>query len=244
VLEKQGRLTEAEELLLADVQPQSVAFLRERRSFLARHGRWTEAAADAAKAIELDPADHTLYHGLATLLLAAGDLEGYQRQCQLIVARFAGTNDILIADRMAKTCLILPSSGADSGVVSQWVETAITGSGTNTESLAWNELLKGVAEYRLGHFAEATEWTQKVLKANPRPERDAEAWLVLAMARQQLNQASEARTAWDKGVEIVNTKLPKLESGGIGDTWFDWIIVQRLMGEAKALIEGDAAATK
>ncbi len=237
VLEREGKLAEAEELLLAGGQPQSVAFLRVRLSFFARQGRWREAAADAAKAIELDPADHILYRELAALLLAAGDVEGYRRQCQVIVARFAGTNDSTVAERMAKACLMLPSSGANSNVVSQWAETAIAGGGTNTESLAWKELAKGLAEYRLGHFADAAEWTQKVLKAKPMPERDAAAWLVLAMARQQLHQVSEAHTAWEQGVAIVNTKLPKLESGWLSYSWFDWIVVQTLMGEAKALIE-------
>jgi hypothetical protein len=50
-------------------------------------------------------------------------------------------------------------------------------------------LAKGLAECRQGHFASAAEWMEKVLAdAGPLPNRDAEANLVLAMARQQLRQ--------------------------------------------------------
>ena len=97
-------MAEAEELLWLTAYREH-CFLGVRRSFFARQGRWREAAADAAKAIELDPADHTFYHGLAALLLAAGDVEGYRRQYQVIVARFAGSNDTIIANQMAKACL-------------------------------------------------------------------------------------------------------------------------------------------
>jgi hypothetical protein len=40
-----------------------------------------------------------------------------------------------------------------------------------------------------------------------------------------------------RGAEIEQ-KLPKLESGDIGEGWVDWIIAHALMSEAKALIGG------
>jgi eukaryotic-like serine/threonine-protein kinase len=45
----------------------------------AQHGRVAEAIAAAAKAIELKPANPSLYHGLAALLVAANDVDGYRR---------------------------------------------------------------------------------------------------------------------------------------------------------------------
>ena len=221
-------------------QAHSAAFLRARRVFLARHCRWKEAAADTAKLIELEPADHTLYPGLASLLVAAGGLESYRQHCQLMVARFAATNDPLIAGRMAKSCLILASSGAEPGVVGRWLEVAMT-LGTNSSASPWNQWVKGMAEYRLGHFAAAVDWMQKVLShAGDNLSRDVEAYMVLAMALSRSKQAAEAGAALAKGVGIAETKLPKLDSGNLGDGWFDWIIAHALMTEAKALIEGNS----
>jgi hypothetical protein len=108
--------------------------------------------------------------------------------------------------------------------------------------LPWFQFCKGLAEYRQGHFAGAVDWTQKALShAGDRPKRDVGAYMALAMAQYRSKQADEARTALAKGVEIAETKLPKLESGDLGDDWLDWIIAHVLMREARALIEGQPA---
>ena len=63
--------------------------------------------------------------------------------------------------------------------------------------------------------------------------------MVLAMAQYRMQQTDEARAALAKGVEIERTKLPKLESGDLGDGYLDWIIAHVLLREAQALIEGN-----
>ncbi len=63
--------------------------------------------------------------------------------------------------------------------------------------------------------------------------------MTLAVAHHQLKQIAEARAALAKGVEIDQTKLPKLDSGDLGEAWAEWIIAHALMREAKALIEGE-----
>jgi hypothetical protein len=65
--------------------------------------------------------------------------------------------------------------------------------------------------------------------------------MVLAMSKQQLGEVNEASAALAKGLEIAETKLPKLENGDLGDNWGDWIIARALMTETKALIEGPSA---
>jgi hypothetical protein len=66
------------------------------------------------------------------------------------------------------------------------------------------------------------------------------AWCWL-WAHHQLGHPNEARAALAKGVTIVETKLPRFECGEIGVYWVDWIAVQVLMREAKALVEGGTA---
>jgi hypothetical protein len=105
-------------------------------------------------------------------------------------------------------------------------------------------LAKGLAEYRQERFASATDWMQQVLsRAGPTPERDAAAWLVLALAQHQLKQTNEAGASLAKGREIIEAKLPKLDSGNLGEDWDDLIIAHALLDEAKALIEGQTNTT-
>lgn len=66
------------------------------------------------------------------------------------------------------------------------------------------------------------------------------------MAQIKLKQADAARDALAKGAEIVEQKLPKLDSGDLGTYWVDVIIANLLLREAKALLEGqtNSAAEK
>jgi Flp pilus assembly protein TadD len=190
----------------------------------------------------LQPANHEFYHSLAPLLVQSGDLEGYRRHCARFAARFGETTDPLIAERMAKDWLMLPPLGADLATANKWAETAVA-AGTNHWAWTFFQFVKGLAEYRQGHFASAVEWTQRALtKAGEVPFRDVEAYMVLAMAQHQLKRAEEARSALAKGVEIAETKLPKLDSGDLGGSWNDWIIAHALLREAKAMIESQSTS--
>jgi hypothetical protein len=108
--------------------------------------------------------------------------------------------------------------------------------------------LQALAEYRQGRFVSAAEWASKALsQPEYRSDRElrrraycrrADATMVLAMANYQLHQLEEARAALRRGLEIVDKKLPKIESGDLGESWVEWVLAQALMPEAKALIEG------
>src|SRR5207244_10161440 len=124
----------------------------------------------------------------------------------------------------AKDCLLLPSSGADLESVARMVETAVS-AGTNHWANSWFQLVKGLAEYRQGRFASAVEWSQKALsRTGENFNRDVEAYMVLAIARHQLKQTDEAQATLAKGLEVADTRLPKLDSGDLGGAWLDWII--------------------
>jgi tetratricopeptide (TPR) repeat protein len=243
VLLRERKYPEAEQLfkeLTAAIEsrPGSVGLLRSRATFRARSGRWQEAAADFSRLVVVQPENHDGYHCLAPLLVRTGDLEGYRRQCAQVLARFGPTQSPFIAERMTKLCLILPSSGVDLGAVDQMAETAVTVQETN-HYLYYFQFAKGFAEHRQGHFSSSVEWIQKMLpKAGAVPFLDAEAHLVLAMAQHRLKHENEAQAALAKAVEIVETKLPRLDSGDIGPSWTDWIIAHALLGEARGLIEG------
>jgi tetratricopeptide (TPR) repeat protein len=212
-----------------------------------QHERWQAAFSYFTMLNDVFPDDNApdypamIHHSLAPLLVQMGDIEGYRRHCQRAIVQFNGTKDIFIADRIAKDCLILPSSGVDFDIVAKMTEAAVA---VDNAYLVFFEVTRALAEYRRGRFASATAWSQKHLPVRTVPFRNAEAYLVLAMAQQQLQRPKEARSALAESVKIVDTQMPKPGSGDLGTgDWQDWIITHALLREARALIEGPPPAS-
>jgi eukaryotic-like serine/threonine-protein kinase len=199
-------------------------------------GQWTNAVADYSKLIELDRSNSWDHLCLAALLVQSGDLEGYRRHCTQALAIFGGAKDRAAAEQMARACLIHPAAGIDLDAVARLADTAVT-KGVGSEYHAWDELAKGLAEYRQGHFFSAIDWMQKVL-ADPseatRDTRNAEAYLVLAMSLHQSGKLTDSRAALDKAAQVIETKRPKIGSDDFGA--IDWLIAEALMKEAKGLM--------
>jgi len=212
--------------------------------FLARHGRWDEAKVFAVRAVECDPTDLN-YSALAPLLVITGDSEQYQICCHDILVRFQNEQAPFPAERMAKACLILPLSGADLASVSKLAEIGVT-AGASNKFLPYFEFAKGLAEYRHGRFASASDWMRKSIQ-NPffgdGHCRFVQSYMVLAMALCQQNKLGEARLALTEGIELSHAKLPKLDDGDLGSGWHwkDWIITQSLIDEAESLIDGKSS---
>lgn len=248
ILAQEGKYDDAEKVLNQTLAVQihnpslRTNLLEWRASFLARRGRWKEAAADYFKLIEFQPDNHFYYHSLAPLLVESRDLEGYRRLCARIVAHFGGANDPTVCERMAKACLILPSSEIDLAAVAKLAQTAVS-TGTNNYFYPYYEFAKGLAEYRTGNVASAEEWMSKALAVS-NPVLDVEARLVLAMAQRRLNRAEDARAALAAAAADMESQMPKLEGRDLGGNWNDWIIARALMREAKALVEGPNSITK
>jgi tetratricopeptide (TPR) repeat protein len=225
----------------AEERRKQLASLQSIANAHARAAQWTNAVADFSKLIELEPTNHEFYHALAPLLVQSVDLEGYHRHCARLLARFGQTSDLVIADRTAKDCLILPSSGVDLSAVGRLAETTVS-LGSTDDYLPYFEGTKALAEYRQGHFAEAGEWARKAVdhKSAPDGARHLGDYMVLAMAQFRVNHSEEARASLAKGLEIAEKELPHLDSDDIGNDWLNWIIAQALLKEARALIEGSS----
>jgi serine/threonine protein kinase/tetratricopeptide (TPR) repeat protein len=209
-----------------------------------RHGRFAEAAAELARVIELRPEEYHMRHLQAAALLQTGQIEAYRELCHDGLERFGTTTNYYAADQIAKDVLVLPVTGADLETAARMAETAVNAP-TNNPDLAWFRFAKGLAEYRLEHYASTAEWMRRVLAdAGREPNRDAEACIVLAMAQHQLKQPQEARASLTRGMEIVETKMFKLEGGNLGDNWDDWVFAHVLLDEAKALMQLQSTALK
>lgn len=153
-----------------------------------------------------------------------------------MIARFNGTTNATIADKVAKDCLILPCSGADLASAAALAETAVT-RGKGEMPYTFYLCTKELADYRQGKFQEAVAGASVILK-DPFPYTQAEGSAVLAMAQFKLGRTDEAHTALAESEKVVQERLPPLDGHDLGPDWIDWVISHALLDEARNLIEG------
>src|SRR5262249_41384580 len=146
-------------------KPTSLNPLTLRINVMGRRGRWPQAAADAAVALQKQPTDHYRYHTLAALLAMTGDRSGYEQVCQRLVTRFAEAADPYVAERIAQDCLLLPDSGADLAFMDELADKALA-TGTGTDGFPYFQACKAMARYRLGDFCEALDWGDQAVQSS------------------------------------------------------------------------------
>src|SRR2546423_15649470 len=86
------------------------------------------------------------------------------------------------------------------------------------------------------------EWAQRAGE-NPFPYSRAESYSPWARPQYKLNQAVNSQATLATCAELIETKMPKIESGDLGGDWRDWIISHALLEEARRLIEGPKVPT-
>jgi eukaryotic-like serine/threonine-protein kinase len=172
----------------------------------ARLGRWDQAQAALAKAAELDPGNHWYMFHVTVLQIRAGDLAGYRRVCREMLKRFGDTQQPEVAERTAKTCLLVPDAVADLAPVLRLADRAVTGT-EKSSNYRFFLCCKGLAEYRAGRNAEAVNWVERVAPRAGGSNLDATAFAVLAMAQHRLSRREEAFAALDKAEAIVAKKM-------------------------------------
>jgi hypothetical protein len=222
-----------------ELKPEQASLLYERCDTHARRGRWREAAADAAILLKQSPDNHDNYHLLAPLLVQLGDLPEYQKLCRTMLDKFSGTTDMFVADRMAKDCLMLASSGVDPGALTALADVALT-RGSNAAAAPYFKFCKGLAEYRLGHYEVAMSWA-RAAAAGPFGHAKACAFAIIAMAQFKQNHMAEAREALSECGRTIESQSPK-PGQDLGRDWRDWIVDHVLQSEAMRLIGGEPAS--
>jgi len=273
LFQEQGKYSKVKELFgqalaLADgVHAHNAALLCSRGFFHGWHGRWNEAAADLARALEAEPAKHWTWYLLAPVLAQSEDLPAYQKHCHAMLARFGPAESPIIALRTAVVCAFRPVTGDDLDKASKLADKAVSISmfemwSPEYESYPWAPFFllgKGLTEYRQGQFASAVDWLQRALtqakqEASLKGEhtfpdldlavRQAQTQFVLGMALYELKKPDEARDALADGKKIAQDTLPQLNSGDLTDRWPDVLIANSLMREAMQLIESSVSTDK
>ena len=248
ILKREKKYDEIEQLfdgiLTGDfiTNTESAGYLQERAEFLARRGRWKDSAADFSRLIALDPEDRRVYYPLLPLLAQNGQIEEYRVDRSQFLARFRQhERSPRPPGGWPGTACCCRLSGAELETAGRLAETALT-AGNTDRNLQYFQFVRGLADYRRGLFEAAAGRLQKILETTePSSELRVETGMVLAMARQQLKEPSEARATLADGVSLAGAKLPKPDSGELGPGWQDVLAAHILMREARNLIEGGAS---
>lgn len=216
---------------------------------MAQAGHFDEAATDLAEVIDSNESENWKFYMLTPLLIQTGRLGEYTNHCKFMLDQFENTGDPPIAERTAKSCLLLPSVLAPedfsrtTNLAARAVSLARKG-----DWLHWRLMTRGLAEYRAGRYADALDTERQSQKALIHandlngPACEADTYLISAMAHVKLNQNDDAHKNLEHGLKIVQTKLPALDNGDLGDRWFDTLMSNIIMREARQTVEGSTAA--
>ncbi|HLH56029.1 MAG TPA: protein kinase [Verrucomicrobiae bacterium] len=228
----QGKEDEAERLI--NEGPPALALVQAmyRIGFQhAVHKEWGAAQSNFTAIVAAAPTEHLAYHFLAAIHLQTRDFASYEQLRRLILNRFSVTTNSLVAERMAKDCLILPPAEADLPAINQMTDTALR-AGKQHWAWVYFQNAKGLAEFRMGQFTNAINRMQAVVKVAGDPRREVEAYSVLAMAHQQMHHLEEAQAALQKANEVFQREFPEINKFSDPD-WNDQLLAQALLLEAK-----------
>jgi tetratricopeptide (TPR) repeat protein len=148
--------------------------------------------------------------------------------------RFGPTTDLMIAERTAKACLLLPLGGPEQVAACDLADRAVAlARGHWIEP--WAEATRGLAAYRREDFADAVAWADRCLARGPGDwNRELPAHLVRALALGRLGRRDEARAALARASDLYRTKVAS--QGGLADGggWHDRVVCEVLRREAEA----------
>jgi tetratricopeptide (TPR) repeat protein len=203
----------------ARLRPTDTKLCLERAECLANLGRLEQAAADYARGLPSDLGSPSAWYEAALAHLGAGKIDEYKHICAEMYARFGGTTNPEIAQRLSYALADRPDVGANVPLAQFEVLTAGTGA-------------FGAALYRAGKWEEAvSEFDQPGRGASG--FRLAWQWLFRAMAHAQLGDPASARQYLDRARKWFD-EASRQES--TRPTWVQRVEFQTVRREAEELL--------
>jgi tetratricopeptide (TPR) repeat protein len=203
---------------------------------LAEMGLWDEAAEQMRQANPHRIRDAWLSVRFAQLLLAAGDVEGYRRQCEWMLQQFENSASPLEACNLAWACTLAPDVAPDAERLVRIAELGRDPSPAERYRIG----VLGGALYRAGRFDEAIKRLGEISDVR-NPVSD----LVLAMAHHGKGDTDKARELLEKAQTWYDAATREALTAPTYDLphwhWNEFVDFQILYREARALIEGTSA---
>jgi serine/threonine-protein kinase len=228
-LDNKGSLDEAavEFEAVARLLPEKRSEARQRRrGLLLRLGRAAEVRADWREELAARPPAHDDWFGYAELCLFLGDEAEYRRARHGLLAQFGSTTDRAVAERVGRTCLLLPPPEDELRQAVALIERSVAGGRAGHErSYPYFLFAEGLARYRQGRWDDVVKLMSGEAAAvmGPCPR------IVLAMAQRQKGEKDQARKTLAAAVQAHDWSPAKATDH---DAW----IAHILRREAEAFI--------
>jgi tetratricopeptide (TPR) repeat protein len=206
------------------------------RADLVWRGRGEEVRREWKKALEADPPGHDAWFGYAELCLFLGDVAEYRRARQDLIRRFGTSSEPYVAERTARTILLLPATEDELQTATALAERAVAAKATVAQWIyPYFLFAHGLAEYRQGRFDSAIA----IMRAEAATVMGPAPRLVLAMAEYGKGQKQEARATL--AVVISSFDWSAAQVGG-RDDWI-WHVLRReaedlIIPNVQAFLEG------
>jgi tetratricopeptide (TPR) repeat protein len=205
----------------------------QRAVLLGEGGHFAEAGADFDQALDLQE-NTTWRFDRACIRLYLGDQKGYLEDCQVMYKRSIYIDSHGLSNQACKTCLLQAGAVPDAGRIVEIINRHIKAQ-TPGNSLEWDLLNMGIAEYRLGNFDPAIVWLDKAKQSTIAYPATITAALFEAMASFKAGRKQVGKDQLAACVQRIETDPLKAAEGDMGG--FDnWLICQIALREAKALI--------
>ncbi|HKB41408.1 MAG TPA: tetratricopeptide repeat protein, partial [Gemmataceae bacterium] len=204
---------------------------------------WAQAAACSTKAVTAGAIDEgELWFEYAALLLLSGDRPGYVRACAHMIER-CGKDRGPRSYHVARACTLAPDAVADASLPGRLAEKELKDSGRDF----WSLTEQGALAYRAGRFQDAVPLFEQSLRADSRLGRAVLNWLWLALAKQHLGEAEEARRWLDKSqawLDQYRDGMPARAEEELGLHLHNWLEAHVLRREAEGLIQSEAPRSR
>jgi len=191
-----------------------------------RQGRGEEVRQEWKKALEADPPGHDAWFGYAELCLFLEHEEEYRRARKDLLRRFGATSDPYVAERTARTILLLPAAEDELQTAVALAERAVAAKATTPQWIyPYFLFAQGLAEYRQGRFDRVIS----IMRADAGTVMGPAPRLVIAMAQYRKGQEEESRKTF--AAEIIRFDWGMAHAIS-RDHWI-WHVLRR---EAEAMI--------
>ncbi len=237
-----------EKIVTLQAGPQHAVMYRTLGDWNASQARWQSAANRFAVLVQINQmgTDTTLDDlRYASLLVELNEAAEFDRFRESLVARYAGTDNPIIAERVLKACSLQPVGLELLRALDRYREVAqqpltANGSSMDRAMAAWRFYSLALMAYRLGNYPLAIERSGQSQNLDLSfQSRVASVHVLLAMAHAQLGQFDTARRELTMGRQLIETYFPggRVDSPRWEGFWFDWLIARNQLREAERTIQ-------
>ena len=195
---------------------------------------WAQAAACYARVIKGGAVDDGhFWFEYAALLLLSGDRPGYVRACDSMIER-CGKAGGPRSYHVARACTLAPDAVALASLAGRLTEKELQAA---TRAF-WSLTEQGALGYRAGRFQQAVPLFEQSLQAEHKSGRAVVNWLWLALTKERLGKAEEARRRLEKAqgwLDQYGDGMAARAEEELGLHLHNWLEAHVLRREAEAL---------